>query len=177
MKSSKDCVKHSKAAVRAAFLSGIAALACQIPLASAADYGVGVFHNGQGSTVVAPIRLESLTVEPEVTLHRASGGGQTSNVTTLGTGIYVRKELGSLFESYLGGRVGYTSAKTPSSPVTETRTYSLTPTFGVQHFFSKQFSIGLDVGLRYSNSSQKSLTTTHTTNLDTDTRILLRAYF
>ena len=180
MKSTGNSARNGKASTL--ILCGIAALAVQVPLASAADYGVGVFHSGDGSTVLVPIRLQSLTVEPELTVFRTSSDTQTSRYVNLATGIYVRRELGPLFESYAGGRIGYLIAKNRSNTGTgaqDTDTHSLTliPTFGIQHFFSKQFSIGLDVGLRYSRSSQKSTTTNHIDDWGTTTRILLRAYF
>jgi hypothetical protein len=85
MKSGKSCVKHSKAAVRVAFLSGFAALAIQIAPASAADYGVGVLHNGTGSTILFPIRTETLNVEPEINFSKATGD-ITSRSLSIATG-------------------------------------------------------------------------------------------
>src|SRR5467141_2300827 len=86
MNSSKRRVNHAKAAAGAAFFSGIVALA-------------------------VPIRLESLTVEPEVNLFRASSNQETFHVVTVATGIYVRRMLGPSFEGYAGGRIGYSRSK------------------------------------------------------------------
>jgi len=190
MKSRKSCVKHAKVAVRVALLSGFAALTVQIPLASAADYGVGVLFSGQGSTVLAPVRLESLTVEPELSFFRTSSNQETFHVVTLSTGIYVRKDLGQSFESYVGGRIGYSRSKDRFDFGTGTQNaashaWMLSPTFGVQHFFAKRFSIGLDVGLQYARFSQKTnLSDFPTLNSSANgyssgtlTRILLRTYF
>src|SRR2546427_351654 len=63
--------------------------------------------------------------------------------------------------------------------------WMLSPTFGVQHFFAKRFSIGLDVGLQYARFSQKTnLSDFPTLNSSANgyssgtlTRILLRTYF
>ena len=61
MKSTENCAKHVKAG--ALFLSGIAALVLQVPLASAVDFGLGVALEGSGSTVLIPIRTEILFIE------------------------------------------------------------------------------------------------------------------
>ena len=189
MNSSKRRVNHAKAAAGAAFFSGIVALAVPIPPAAAADYGVGVFHFGPGSTVVAPIRLESLTVEPEVNLFRASSNQETFDGVSLATGIYVRRALGPSFEGYAGGRIGYSRSKDRFDTgfgIQEFNSHSwmLSPTIGAQYFFSRQFSIGLDVGLQYVRSSQKTdgppsfpSSSSNGYTAGTVTRILLRAYF
>ena len=163
----------------AALLLAATAVIAPTPPAAAADWGVGVFFDGQGSTVAVPIRLESLMIEPEVTLFKTSTDTQDGRFVTLATGIYLRRELGPLFEAYYGGRIGYTLAKSDNAtpPDTETRSWLIAPTFGVQHYLSKQFSLGLDVGLQYSNSEQKATTTTDRTDWNTVTRVLLRAYF
>jgi hypothetical protein len=187
MKSGKSCVKHSKAAVRAALLSGIAALAIQIPPASAADYGVGVLHNGTGSTVLFPIRTESLNVEPEINFSKATGDQPTHSLS-IATGVYLRKQLGSSFESSVGARLGYRERKIQLSSTLESDSHSwfLTPTAGIQYFFTKQISIGFDVGLEYARVTSKTTDSTFFPNLntnssghswDTVTRIMLRAYF
>ena len=189
MNSSKRRVNHAKAAAGAVFFSGIVALAVPIPPAAAADYGVGVFHFGQGSTVVAPIRLESLTVEPEVNLFRASSNQETFHVVTVATGIYVRRAFGPSFEGYAGGRIGYSRSKDRFDTGIGTEefvshSWMLSPTLGAQYFFSRQFSIGLDVGLQYVRSSQKTdapppiaSSSINGYTAGTLTRILLRAYF
>ncbi len=109
---------------------------------------------------------------------------------TLSTGIYVRKDLGQSFESYVGGRIGYSRSKDRFDFGTGTQNaashaWMLSPTFGVQHFFAKRFSIGLDVGLQYARFSQKTnLSDFPTLNSSANgyssgtlTRILLRTYF
>jgi len=186
MKSGKNCVKHSKAAVRVAFLAGIAALAIQVPPASAADYGVGAFHQGNGNTVLLPIKLDTLLVEPEVSLSKITGDSSSTSVG-LSAGIYGRKDLGPLFEGYVGGRVGLSHFKSHSNfggfPTdNKNDSWLIGPVAGVQHYFSKVFSIGLDVGLIYTHSKIKSSsaaieTTQNNNSVNTQTRILLRAYF
>ena len=56
MKSTRSCAKNVRTG--ALFLSGIAALVLQVPLASAADFGLGVAHQGSGNTVLIPIRTK-----------------------------------------------------------------------------------------------------------------------
>src|SRR2546428_13201050 len=101
MKSRKSCVKHAKVAVRVALLSGFAALTVQIPLASAADYGVGVLFTGQGPAVAAPVRLESLAVEPALAVLTVSMNQETFHVVTPSTGVYVRQDRGQSFDGYV----------------------------------------------------------------------------
>jgi hypothetical protein len=186
MKSGKNCVQHSKTAVGVAFLSGIAALAIQVPPASAADYGVGAVHQGSGNTVLLPIKLDTLLVEPEVLLSKVSGDSSSTSVG-LATGIYGRKDLGPLFEGYMGGRVGLSHFKSNSTfggfpSDNKNDSWLIGPVAGVQHYFSKVFSIGLDVGLIYTHSKIRStslgiVTTQNNNAVNTQTRILLRAYF
>jgi hypothetical protein len=183
------------AKVRALFLSGIAALAVQIPPALAADYGLGVSH-GDDTTVLIPIRLESLTVEPEVLFSRsktkseALAGSSNSTFTLYGlaTGMYARRTLGPSFEGYFGGRVGIQKFRNSgdsglgtSSIQQKGDSWFAGPTVGLEHYFSKQFSIALDVGLIYDHIKNKSSFPTDqtiTTNrVDTTTRMLLRGYF
>src|SRR5258706_1407449 len=107
----KNRARNAKAV--ALFLSGIAAVALQISPASAADYGLGASH-GNNNAVMVPIRLESLTVEPEVFYSRSKTkseldtGPSNSTFSSYGvaTGIYARRTLGPSFEGYFGGRVG-----------------------------------------------------------------------
>ena len=182
----------------ALFLSGIAAVALQIPPASAADYGLGVSH-GNNEAVMVPIRLESLTVEPEVFYSRSKTKTESDTFSSnstfisygLATGIYARRTLGPSFEGYFGGRLGIGRSTdhgnqevtgTASSIQQKTRSWFLGPTAGLEYYFSKQFSIALDVGLIYeyskndfsSDSSDQSF---RVRTVDTRTRMLLRGYF
>ena len=184
--------KHLKAG--ALFLAGIAPLAVQIPPASAADYGLGVAH-GNNSAVMVPIRLESLTVEPEVFYSRSKTKGESdttgsSNSTFtlygLATGIYARRTLGPSFEGYFGGRVGIEKFRNNNDSGTlsfqqKGDLWFVGPAVGLEYYFSKQFSIALDVGLIYDHVKNKSSFPTDqtiTTNrVDTTTRMLLRGYF
>src|SRR5258706_1675747 len=189
----KNRARNAKAI--ALFLSGIAAVALQISPASAADYGLGVSH-GNDNAVMVPIRLESLTVEPEVSYSRSKTKGESttgpSNGTFtsygLATGIYARRALGPSFESYFGGRVGISKFRNSGdlggtfSSQQKIDTWFVGPTVGLEHYFSKQFSIALDVALLYSHSKNKfaaGLTDQSSTSngVDTATRMLLRGYF
>src|SRR5882724_11293348 len=186
----------------ALFLSGIAAFAIQIPPASAADYGLGVSH-GDSSTVLFPIKLDSLTIEPEISYRRLKVRNNATFGTTiissdetitsygLATGIYTRRTLGPTFEGYFGGRLGIGRSTdhgnqevtgTASSIQQKTRSWFLGPTAGLEYYFSKQFSIALDVGLIYEYSkndfsSDSSDQTFRVRTVDTRTRMLLRGYF
>jgi len=188
----KKRVRNAKAG--ALFLSGIATVALQISPASAADYGLGVSH-GNNEAVMVPIRLESLTVEPEVFYSRSKNkteaptSSSTNTFTSYGlaTGIYARRALGPSFEGYFGGRVGIQKFKDSGDSGTGSvqqkfDSWFVGPTVGLEHYFSKQFSIALDVALLYSHSKNKftvGLTDQSSTSngVDTATRMLLRGYF
>ena len=187
MTSDKGCMKFGKTGVRAAFLAGIVALAGNIPPASAEEYGVGVIHEGAGSTVLFPIRTGSLNIEPELSYSKISSDTQPRRSWRLATGVYLRRQLGSSFESSIGGRVGYFRSKsTFGTSEIDVDAWFVTPAAGIQYFFAKQFSIGFDVGLEYSRLAQRTTisiavppvdNTDHVHNVETVTRIMLRAYF
>src|SRR5712672_1128302 len=115
MKSTENCAKHVKAGALfkagALILSGIAALVLQVPLAQAVDVGLGVALEGSGSTVMIPIRIDFLFIEPEVQIQSQSQSGFKFRSVTPGVGVYYRKELGPLFEGYLGGKLSFTTTK------------------------------------------------------------------
>ena len=175
MKLTENCAKHVKAG--ALFLSGIAALVLQVPLAQAVDIGLGVALEGSGSTVLIPIRIDFLFIEPEIQFSSQSQSGFKSNSVNPGVGVYWRKELGALFETYIGGKLAFGATK-QTIGTTETKTGSITlgPTIGIQHFFSKQFSLGLDASLPYQHGKVKQTGQTFH-SWETETRVLLRAFF
>jgi len=178
MKSTRSCAKNVRTG--ALFLSGIAALVLQVPLASAADFGLGVAHQGSGNTVLIPIRTESLFIEPEIRFDANSASGNSFHSVNPGVGVYWRKELGALFETYIGGKLAFGATK-QTIGTTETKTGSITlgPTVGIQHFFSKQFSLGLDASLPYQHGKTTQTGQPDTTfhSWSTETRVLLRAFF
>jgi hypothetical protein len=165
--------------------------------ASASEFGVGVVHWGENWTVLLPIKTAGLMLEPEIYYNKVKDDTTTTFTSTtdsfkgarygLATGIYARSELAASFEGYFGGRVGLTRYKTDSTSGISTTTvradsWFIAPTAGLQYYFIKQFSIGIDVGLVYESADQKiqsstSEQTSDTKSLDTLTRILLRGYF
>jgi hypothetical protein len=172
-------MKRPKGAAAAALLAAVAALALATP-APAAEYGLGVAYDN-GTTVLLPIRTDSLVIEPEFNFSNqsSSSASRLKNVN-VGSGVYVRRNLGPLFESYLGGRLLYSSSQSSSSTSdSKARYYMLAPTAGVQHFLSKQFSLGLDASLEYRHGKQTSTGNPDQNfhSIGTATRILLRAYF
>jgi len=178
MRSTENCAKHVKAG--ALFLSGIAALVLQVPLAQAVDIGLGVALEGSGSTVMIPIRIDFLFIEPEIQIQSQSQSGFKFQSVTPGVGVYWRKELGPLFEGYLGGKLSFgTTKQTIGTTEFKEADIKIGPVIGVQHFFSKQFSLGLDASLPYRHGKVQQTgqpdETFHT--WETETRVLLRAFF
>jgi len=89
----------------------------------------------------------------------------------------MRKQLGPLFESYMGGRVVHNTLKsTVAGTDSKSTSFTLAPTFGIQHFFSKQFSLGLDASLEYfhGKTTQTGQPDQNSHGLSTQTRVLLR---
>ena len=156
-----------------------AVLAAGILEAGAAEYGLGVAYDN-GATVLLPIRTDSLLIEPELNFSNSSSSGQRLKNVNVGSGAYVRVNLGPLFESYLGGRLLYSSSESNfGSGDSKSRSFMLAPTVGIQHFLSKQFSLGLDASLEYRHGKQTSTGNPDQNfhSIGTATRILLRAYF
>jgi hypothetical protein len=125
-----------------------------------ADIGLGAaITNGAfdtGTTVLVPIRTPTLIIEPQLAYVDQKIGGTTTKITSPGVGVYLRKEVGPLFEAYYGGILAYDQIKTTGGgPDTKSTAFSIIPTVGIQHYFSKQFSIALDVGLQYTDGTTK----------------------
>ena len=156
-----------------------AVLAAGILEAGAAEYGLGVaFDNG--ATVLLPIRTDSLLIEPELNFSNQSSSTSSFKTFNVGSGAYVRRNLGPLFESYFGGRLLYGSSRSGSATVnSKASSFTLAPTAGIQHYFSKQFALGLDASLEYRNGKQTTAGTPETSfhSIGTATRVLLRAFF
>lgn len=144
----------------------------------AADFGIGVnidtaAEDGVGYGILVPIRFDNLVLEPEVSFSEQrdknddSASGQIEQDQTsfaLGLGVYVRKQLLANTESYVGARLGYRSLdytnKRDDSGTSYRYDYKmhalfLIPTVGIQYFFSEKFSIGCDIGLKYSDGEYK----------------------
>jgi hypothetical protein len=155
-----------------------AVLSAGVLEAGAAEYGVGVSYNN-GTAVMFPIKTGSLLIEPEF-FYTNQSGGTSFKSSSVGSGVYLLRNLGPLFESYLGVRVFLTSSKSTSTfGDNKSNSYSLAPTYGIQHYFSKQFSLGVDVALEYRSGKQ---TQPFTPDQDfhgtaSVSRIILRAYF
>ena len=161
------------------------------PATPAAEYGVGTsfLNNGflRSVNMLVPIRTEGYMIEPEggLSTTKTSGTVTTKNDSyNVGSGFYKTRALGPQFEGYGGARLLYTRGKTDSGTgvTTKSNGWDAAPTLGVQYFFSKQFSLGLDAGLHYSDS--KATTTTATTSTsskvkawNTEGRIMVRGYF
>jgi len=147
--------------------------------AGAAEYGLGVAYDN-GATVLLPIRTDSLMIEPEFNFSNQSSSGTSLKTVNVGSGAYLRWNLGPLFESYLGGRLLFGSSKSNSSGGESKATFfTLAPVVGIQHFLSKQFSLGLDASLEYRHGEQTTPGSPDQNfhSIGTATRILLRAYF
>jgi len=168
---------------------------------ASADVGIGTQFDGMNTYGInVPIRLGAITIEPEIIsssdsekYHNATSGNNQQwggSNTSVGTGIYLRKEVAPSTEIYYGARVGmYSWNNKNTSPgfyySDKESGYYLAPTVGAEYFFVKKVSIGLDLGLNYSKGTEKLVVpswfagtdTYDRTSLSTTTRLMLRAYF
>jgi hypothetical protein len=160
----------------AAVLAGAAAPA-------AADAGLGASFidttgsNGgtSGITVMVPIRTGQYLIEPQLAYFDQKIGNAKTKVQSPGVGLYMTKSVGSLFEAYYGGILAYN--KTEQGGVKDT-SFSIIPTVGIAHYFSKQFSLGVDAGLEYTDGTRKGAGADQDIRtISTVTRIVLRGYF
>jgi hypothetical protein len=161
----------------AAALAGAAAPA-------AADAGLGAAFNStsgsnfatNGTTVMVPIRTGEWLIEPQLAYQDSKVGNAKTKVTSPAVGLYMRKEVGSLFEAYYGGILGYNKGEAGG---VKTTSFSIIPTVGVAHYFSKQFSLAVDAGLEYTDGTAKGGggPDQDIRNLQTVARIVLRGYF
>ena len=158
-----------------------ASLALTAPLAAAVDtigVGVGLINNGgnEGSAgygVSLPMRFGNITVEPELAFY--SGNYEQRDIVTpannyngdyhsytLETGVFMRQQVMPSLETYVGGRVGYTSYESSYGYVSgtnysdESSGFYIGPTLGAEYFFNKNLSLGLDVSLFYSSRKGES---------------------
>jgi predicted porin len=152
---------------------------------ASADAGLGAaFESGSndtGTTIMVPIRLKGMLIEPQLAYVDQKAQGSTFKVTQPGIGLYLTKEVGPQFEMYYGGILGYSQIKQNNgvTPESKSTTFVIQPTIGVQHYFSKQFAIGVDAGIQYQDGTTK---TSGAPDQDiriwsTVTRIIARAYF
>jgi hypothetical protein len=188
-------------------LAVVAVLTLSAPLAGAMDIGLGVSLNNEGGGnggygVSMPLRFANISVEPELSFYSASQDTTYPSTPTnnrendfheyiLETGVYWRRPVVPSVEMYLGGRVGYVKyAYTytyPLSPASnykyEESGYFLGPTLGAEYFFSKNFSLGLDVSLLYESTSGKEVDagvvsiSQDRTGINYQSRARLRFYF
>jgi len=165
-------------------LSAAVVLSAAAGPAAAADFGLGAaFTNGgfgTGTTIMVPIRLEGWLIEPQVADSSNKVGGVKTVSHQPGVGVYMNKNVGPGYEMYYGGIIGYSASKTTGvGPEVKTTSLILQPTVGLAHYFSKQFSLGVDVGLNYQDGTIKTsgAADQDVRNWSTVARIIARMYF
>jgi hypothetical protein len=184
---------------------GVLATALSFSLASpgagAVEVGIGVGIFGEdGGTIYVPIKFGNFRIEPEFSFNHYNSD-RTHTVTptqsfesestsiSIGSGIYLRQQVGSSLETFIGGRVGLYrseySSTYPNNPASnyssETTGIYLGPTVGAEYFFTKQFSLGLDASLIFSSSSRDYQSNNpydeDQQGFNTEGRVTVRYYF
>src|SRR5262249_62061542 len=132
-------------------------------------------------TIIVPLPPPGMLIEPQLSYLDAKQFGDTAKTLQPAVGLYLTKEVGPQFEMYYGGIIGYNQTKTTNNggPEVKSTSFVLQPTIGVQHYFSKQFAIGVDAGIQYQDGTTK---TSGAADQDirvwsTVTRIVARAFF
>lgn len=168
-------------------------------------FGLGIDVDDQ-LRIYMPIAIGNMIVEPMLLIvnndRTSSDSSFQSNMDTkrkeLGIGIFATKNLSNSTDIYYGARLGYIASEgsywTSSSfgfPLTTSKSeedgYFIAPTLGVQYHLSKDFTVGLDLSIFYSdvdgtstNLSSGSVTSrsdTESSGYATRSKVILRYYF
>ena len=150
-----------------------------------ADAGLGAaFTNGSfdtGTTILVPIRMKGMLIEPQLAYLDTKNFGNTGKALRPGVGLYLTKDIGGGYELYYGGIIAYDQTKTTTgaAPEQKSTSFILQPTIGAAHYFSKQFSLGVDAGLFYQDGTtkQSGAADQDIKNIGTTVRIIARAFF
>jgi hypothetical protein len=179
-----------------------AALSLAAPLAGAMDIGLGANLNTDGNGYggwgfSVPLRFGNIMVEPSVEYdswrYQDTYNGGTyiydgkGKYYVIDTGIYWIKPIIPMLDAYIGGRVGLYSGQRSyyetccGSWQSQYRGAYVGPTIGAEYFFSKKFSVGLDVSVLFSSEHSSNDDSNYAggsyKDTTTQTRTKLRFYF
>ena len=173
--------------------------------AISAEVGIGVSIDSDDSAIFVPIDLSSVAIrlEPFVeysSFERKSGEETTSiDAKALGIGIFGTRQISENLLFYYGGRLAYVEDEsvlrsTLVSPIglfqptaldarNKSDGYMVRPSMGIEYYPLESFSIGLEIGLEYTDIEGESSTTglplqqTRTERTETHTSVILRYLF
>ena len=136
-------------------------------------YGIGVALD-DSLKIYMPINVGGMMIEPslviisdESSLHdNEYKQNYTYDVFELSVGLFKNKRVYENTDLYYGVRLGYVEIKNESSAddvsvgyYSESESnedgYFIVPTIGAEYYISNNFSLGLDIGLRYEKTDGK----------------------
>jgi hypothetical protein len=156
------------------------------------DVGIGISARLEDREVYFPIDFKDrYRIEPSISIiHVESTGGYTQDSSKIGVGLFRKKEVADQVAILLGARLSYAHFSPSYSGVywsaSGTDLYTVTPTLAMEYAVSKNFSVGGEVGLEYSeqpgfiykfdNGSEYPYKTTYK-NAVSKTSLVLRYFF
>src|SRR5262249_58538353 len=114
-------------------------------------------------TIIVPLPPPGMLIEPQLSYLDAKQFGDTAKTLQPAVGLYLTKEVGPQFEMYYGGIIGYNQTKTTNKggPEGKSTSFVLPPAIGVEHYFLKQFAIGVDARLQYQDGTTQTSRPAH----------------
>lgn len=132
----------------------IAALVSAVSV-NAADIGVGASIGTNDNTIYVPINVnENFRVEPYVSTYKVNDDDYSYRSSRLGVGLFKLEKTSSQTSVYWGARASYIDGR--DSDDGDFDGYSIAPVLGFEYFPVKNFSVGGDVALEYTDVDSDS---------------------
>jgi hypothetical protein len=140
---------------------------CAFAAPAHADVGVGAAVGSADETILFPIRLSSMIIEPYFGYRDGDSGNTSTEAQTIGVGVFGSSTRGDNVSIYYGARLADVSQETSSTftdpftglviaqPRVEIDGYRVAPTFGFQYAISR-VAIGAEIGWAYEEVDQTS---------------------
>jgi len=147
-------------------------LVCAFTASARADFGIGASVGTEDATILFPIRLSSVIVEPSLGYYDRDiePRAVSAEGRSIGVGVFGLSTAGDNLSIYYGARLADLSDESSSAlldpftalPVGQTRTevdgYLVAPTVGFQYAISRVV-IGAEIGWEYRDVDQEGSTT------------------
>jgi hypothetical protein len=140
---------------------------CAFTAPARADVGVGAAVGNADETILFPIRLASVIIEPYLGYRESDIANASMEGYTLGVGVFGLSMRGDNVSIYYGARLADVSQETSTTlidPITglsiasaqvETDGYRVVPTVGFQYTISR-VAIGAEIGWAYEELDQST---------------------
>ena len=140
-------------------------LICAFTAPARADLGVGAAVGTADETILFPIRLSSVIIEPYFGYREAEVANASSDALTVGVGVFGLSMRGNDVSIYYGARLADVSGESSSTavdPITglvlaqqraDIDGYRIAPTVGFQYTISR-VAVGAEIGWAYEEVDQ-----------------------